>query len=214
MKRNQNRAVQALLSDYYSFEGNTATINLFYDSFEDLVNQNFGTDDVNLLNDRLFDDTAQAMDLLLNKYNVKIRLNIRDYGKFSTKQAKDILESNLMLKFYSVLLNQYRNRRHNICMVASGAALLVASYFCSSINLPGLVFDIVNISGTLMIWEALCAAFITEKDERRKRDQNIRRIKEFWLCNPDDSTQDILVNMRDDTREKARQYVKDRRNGK
>ena len=158
--------VNELLSKYFEIEGDTATIDLYYDSFEDIINQNFGKDNVNMLDSRLFDDLESAFDLIPRKYKINLRLNLRDLGQFSIEQIKEIVESNLALKGYSLGLRNIRKTRINLIVMGIGAAILIASYALSRIGTRTIFYDVVNIAGTLFIWEATSSLFIENNYEK------------------------------------------------
>lgn len=158
--------INELLSKYFEIEGDTATIDLYYDSFEDIINQNFGKDNVNMLDSRLFDDLESAFDLIPRKYKINLRLNLRDLGQFSINQIKEIVESNLALKGYSLGLRNIRKTRINLIVMGIGAAILIASYALSRIGTRTIFYDVVNIAGTLFIWEATSSLFIENNYEK------------------------------------------------
>ncbi len=184
MKGNRKKENEKLLSHYFEIKGNTATVDLFYDSFEDIINQNFGKDDVNMIDSRLYQDIASAFKLLPTKYNVNIRLNIRDFGKFSIQEAKTIIESNLQLRTHSIILTKSRMARVNFFTLAVGAAILIASYALSHRNYPAIVYDVVNIAGTLCIWETISSMFLEGNYERNEAARLAAKLKRFIICCP------------------------------
>lgn len=190
MRKNRESATGKLLSHYFKIDGDTATIDLFYDSMEDIINQSFGTDDVNMIDSNLYQDIGSAFNLLPSKYKINIRLNIRDFGKFSIQEAKSIIENNLILRSYSSILTGIRKGRINIITLAVGAAVLITSYALSSLNYPAIIYDVVNIAGTLCIWETISSMFLEGNYEKNEISRLATKLRRFTICGPDGENAD------------------------
>ncbi len=181
-RRNQ---IEELLSKYFEIDGNVVTIDLSYDSFEDLVDQNFGKDDVNMLSSRLVEDLESAFDMLPRRYKIKLRINLRSLGQFSLKEIKEIIQSNLSLKTYSYGLRAMRKSRLYLSTIGFGLAILAISYSLSRRSLPTIIFDIVNITGTLFIWEAVSSLFLEGRYEKVEASRLLVKLKSIKVCCPD-----------------------------
>ena len=54
LRKLKTELTEQLLSNYFFIDGNVATLQLVYDTFEELVNPNFGDERTEKLNDKLF----------------------------------------------------------------------------------------------------------------------------------------------------------------
>ena len=162
---------EQLLSKYFSFEGKVATLKLVYDTFAELINANFGDERVEKLNDKLFSDIHEAIEILPRGYKLNIEIAIKDFGEYSREECEEIIRQNVKLYVYLALKAGNRQLLHGLALVGIGAAVLIASYFLRTSKLE-ILFDIVNISGTLCVWEGVNTAFL----ERRYQMKNTGRI--------------------------------------
>ena len=131
-----------ILQHYFSFEGKVATLKLVYDTFAELINPNFGDDKIEKLNDKLFADIRDAVSLLPRKYKLNLQIVIKDFGDYKKEECENIIKQNVYL-----------------------AAVLLVSYFLRNFDLW---FDLINISGTLFVWEGVNTAFIERSHENRE----------------------------------------------
>ena len=148
-----------LLDKYFSIEGNVATLKLVYDTFEELINLNFGDEHTEKLNDKLFCDIKEAVDILPRTYKLKVEVVIKDFGDYSREECESIIVQNVKLSLYLALKSTGTHRWGGLALMGVGAAILVVSYFLQSADYD-ILFDIVNISGTLFVWEGANMAFL------------------------------------------------------
>lgn len=66
-------------------------------------------------------------------------------------------------------------------MMGAGEPVLILSYFFHSSDYD-IIFDIVNISGTLFVWEGANTAFIQRNFELRNAKSLQKRCKILWFC--------------------------------
>ena len=184
-KKRRDERLRKLLSRYFDLKGKTATITLSYDGFEDLVTQSFGKDDVNMLDSRLFEDIQSAFDLIPTKYDINLNLNLGSFDKYPPEKVKEIIESNIALKFYSIGLKGIRKNILHLSTMGLGVAILIISYALSYKNLPTIVYDVVNITGTLFIWEAVSALFLQDSYVRWETSRLVSKMKRITVCGPD-----------------------------
>ena len=177
--------VKKLLPEFFEINGNVATVDLYYDSFEDLINQSFGGDDVFLMNHILSEDVKDAFELLPHKYDVNLRINVRDPGQYSIEKARDILERNIALKAYRIALMNGKKTLINLLTIGGGALILLLSYFLLRENVPAIIYDVVNITGTLFIWEATSSIFIEGNYERSQAAMSVNKIKSILIRTSD-----------------------------
>ncbi|MGX8685768.1 MAG: hypothetical protein ACSW73_02970, partial [Spirochaetales bacterium] len=183
--------VKELLSDYFEIRGKTAKLDLTYDTFEDIINQNFGKDNVNMLDQRVFSDLEAAFSMLPGKLKVHLRITFKDLGNFTLKDVRKIIESNLAFRAYRVSLRRIRKIRLHLITAAIGVAILVASYFLSDKGYPKIFYDIVNISGTLFIWETVSSMFLSDSYERIESTRLVANIKKVTIVGPDGEKTDL-----------------------
>ena len=153
-----------LLRNYFSIEDNIATLKLVYDTFSELINPNFGDGTIEKLNDKLFSDIGEAVSLLPRKFKLNLHIVIRDFGEYEIKECEEIIKQNVYLAAYRALKENRKKLVSGWSLIGVGAAVLVVSYFLRNYNLW---FDLINISGTLFVWEGVNMAFIERNLENR-----------------------------------------------
>ena len=175
MNKRKEKQMQ-ILKNYFSFEENIATLKLVYDTFEELINPNFGDDKTEKLNDKLFSDIREAVSLLPRNYKLDLQIIIKDYGDYTVEESERIIVQNIELFVYSIIKDNNKKRAIGWSLIGGGAIVLVISYFLQD---KELWFDLVNISGTLFVWEGAYTAFIErnlENREAKKLASSIRNI--------------------------------------
>lgn len=149
----------SLLGKFFSVEGNVATLKLIYDTFEELIDPNFGDEHTEKLNDKLFSHIKEAVDILPRAYKLNVEVGIKDFGEYSREECERIIVENVKLSLYLALKSTGAHRWGGLALMGVGAAVLLVSYFLQSAKYD-IIFDIVNISGTLFVWEGANMAFI------------------------------------------------------
>ncbi len=167
-----------LLRNYFSIEDNIATLKLVYDTFSELINPNFGDGTIEKLNDKLFSDIGEAVSLLPRKFKLNLHIVIRDFGEYEIKECEEIIKQNVYLAAYRALKENRKKLVSGWSLIGVGAAVLVASYFLRNYNLW---FDLINISGTLFVWEGVNMAFIERNLENRVVRTLARSIKTITI---------------------------------
>lgn len=155
-----------LLSKFFTVDGKVATVKLVYDTFAELVNPNFGDENTEKLNGKLFADIKEAIEILPRNYKLNVEIVIKDFGEYSPEECEKIILQNIYLDVYLALKMGNGQLRNGLALIGIGAAVLVASYFLHSTDYD-VLFDIVNISGTLCVWEGANTAFLERNSERR-----------------------------------------------
>ena len=160
--------LQSLLLDkFFSFDGNVATLKLVYDTFAELINPNFGDEHIEKLNDKLFSDIKEAVEILPKTYKLNVEVIIKDFGDYSRKECESIIVQNVKLSLYQALKSTGAHRWSGLALMGVGAAVLLVSYFLQSAKYD-ILFDIVNISGTLFVWEGANMAFLQRNLDLRE----------------------------------------------
>ena len=148
-----------LFCKFFRIEGNVATLKLVYDTFAELVNPNFGDEHTEKLNDKLFSDIKEAVDILPRTYKLNVEVVIKDFGDYSREECESIIVQNVQLSLYLALKATSSHRWGGLALMGVGAAVLIVSYFLQTAKYD-LLFDLVNISGTLFVWEGANMAFL------------------------------------------------------
>ena len=177
--------VDDLLSEYFEISGKTAGIDLEYGSFEEIVNQSFGKDSVNMLDQKIYADMESAFAMIPSKYKVDLRITLKDLGGHTLDEVKHIIESNLALRAYGLGLRRFRKTWLHVLTAAIGVGILVASYFLSDKGHPKIVYDVVNIAGTLFIWETVSSMFLSDSYERMELSRLVTNVRRMTVIGPD-----------------------------
>lgn len=167
-----------ILQHYFSFEGKVATLKLVYDTFAELINPNFGDERIEKLNDTLFADIKEAVSILPSRYKLNLQIVIKDFGDYTKEECENIIKQNVYLAGYRILKENNRKRFGGWALIGIGAAILVVSYFLRKYDLW---FDLINISGTLFVWEGVNTAFIERNLENRKTIAFAKAIKNISI---------------------------------
>ena len=158
-KKKSKFELNGLLGKFFTIEGNVATLKLVYDTFAELVNLNFGDERIEKLNDKLFSDIKEAVDILPKAYKLNVEVVIKDFGDYSREECESIIVQNVKLSLYLALKSTGSHRWGGLALMGVGAAVLVVSYLLQSAKYD-ILFDVVNISGTLFVWEGANMAFL------------------------------------------------------
>lgn len=154
-----NELKEQILSKYFTIQGNVATLKLVYDTFAELVNPNFGDATTEKLNDKLFADIREAVEILPRQYKLNVEIVIKDFGEYSCAECEKIIQQNIKLSVYLTLKSMAGHRFTGLALIGVGAVVLILSYLLHSPQYE-LLFDLVNISGTLFVWEGTYTAFL------------------------------------------------------
>lgn len=167
-----------ILEKYFTFEGKVATLKLVYDTFAELINPNFGDDKTEKLNDKLISDIKEAMAMLPKHYKMNLEILIKDFGNYTKEECESIIKQNVYLTGYMVLKENYRKKLTGWSLIGVGALILLASYLLRNHELW---FDLINISGTLFVWEGVNTAFIERNMENRATRMLARTIQNITI---------------------------------
>ena len=85
------------------------------------------------------------------------------------------------MKGYIFGVERYRTIRKGLALALSGVVLLVVSYFCSSMEWPSIIYDIINITGTLFIWDACEEILIENNGKKRELRRYVKKVKNITL---------------------------------
>lgn len=167
-----------ILQHYFSIRDNIATLKLVYDSFSELINPNFGDGSIEKLNDKLFSDIREAVLLLPRKFKLNLHIVIRDFGDYTKEECEKIIRQNVFLTAYRVFKENRRKLLSGFSLIGAGAAILVVSYLLREYELW---FDLINISGTLFVWEGVNMAFLERNLENRATRALARSIRNITI---------------------------------
>ena len=183
----ENELKEQILSKYFSIEDKVATLRLVYDTFEELVNPNFGDSHIEKLNDKLFSDIKEAIEILPKKYKLNIEIVIKNFGEYSREECEQIISQNIKLYVYLVLKSMNTHRWSGLALMGVGAAVLILSYFLNNAKFD-ILFDIVNISGTLFVWEGANTAFLERNHELKTTRKLAKTLQSIVVLENDSSS--------------------------
>ncbi len=162
-----------ILQNYFSIDGKVATLELVYDTFAELINPNFGDSKIEKLNDKLFSDIREAVSLLPRKFKLNLKIVIKDFGDYTETECAGIIRQNIYLAAYRTIKENRQKLLSGCSLIGVGAVVLVVSYLLRRYDLW---FDLINISGTLFVWEGVNMAFL----ERSLENKAIRRLSKSF----------------------------------
>lgn len=163
--KKKNQLQMEILERYFTFNGKVATLTLVYDTFTELINLNFGDDKIEKLNDKLFSDIKEAVMLLPKKYKLDVKVVIKDFENYKKEECEEIIKQNVYLYGYQTIKANNKKRAGGWSLIGIGALVLLASYLLRNFDLW---FDLINISGTLFVWEGVNTAFIERNHETKE----------------------------------------------
>lgn len=181
LKQKPSKIAETILLRYFSIEGKTAVVKLNFDTFSELVDQSVGDDNVEKLNSTLFEKLAEIFALIPRKYEIDVRVRIKDFGDYTVDEAERIVKENVSLLIYSMVLERRKKIIAGLSLLGGGIALLLTSYFLNKLALPQIFFDIINISGTLLVWESANITLIERRAEIKRAKQYISKFKNIKL---------------------------------
>ena len=170
-----------ILKNYFSFDGNVATLKLVYDTFAELINPNFGDDKIEKLNEKLFADIQEAVSFLPRNYKLSLHIVIKNFGEYKKEECENIIKQNVYLFAYQIVKQNNKKRASGWSLIGIGAAVLLASYFLRKYELW---FDLVNISGTLFVWEGVNTAFIERSQDNKTARALAKAIQKITVESP------------------------------
>ncbi|MCM1195273.1 MAG: hypothetical protein NC099_05125 [Corallococcus sp.] len=186
MKKPKNKIEEIsrnVLGRYFVIDGKRVTADLYFDTFEELIDQNIGNDSVEKLNGVLFDKLNEVFSLIPRKYDIDVKLHIKNLGDYALEETEKIIKDNVALMSYAFELNLRRKRITGLSLLAGGCAMLAVSYFLSKLDWPQIIFDVINISGTLLVWEAADISLIERNLETKRAKQYIKKFKSISVLN-------------------------------
>lgn len=179
--RKKNELQMQILQHYFTIQGNTATLKLVYDTFAELVNPNFGDEKTERLNDKLYSDIRDAVSLLPKKFKLSVIIEIKDFGEYSKEECEKIITQNVFLMAYHTNKRNNKRRASGLSLIGIGAIILLVSYLLRNRDLW---FDLINISGTLCVWEGVNTAFIERNLEHKEMINLAKSIQKITIEKP------------------------------
>lgn len=181
LKQKPSKIAETILLRYFSIEGKTAVVKLNFDTFSELVDQSVGDDNVEKLNSTLFEKLAEIFALIPRKYEIDVRVRIKDFGNYTIDEAERVVKENVSLLIYSMVVERRKKIIAGLSLLGGGIALLLTSYFLDKLAMPQIMFDIINISGTLLVWESANITLIERRTEIKRAKQYISKFKNIKL---------------------------------
>lgn len=176
-----SKSTDVMLSHYFTVVGKTVTVRLNFDTFSELVDQSIGDDSVEKLNTVLFDKLTEVFALIPRKYKIEVEVHIKDFGNYTLAEAEKIVRQNFALYIYSFALERRRKYITGLSLLGGGILLLLVSYLLDRLHLSQIVYDVINISGTLLVWEAADVTLIERGADKRRAKQFVRKFSDIRL---------------------------------
>lgn len=167
-----------ILKNYFTLNGNIATLKLVYNTFSELINPNFGDGAIEKLNDTLFSDIREAVRLLPRRFRLDLHIAIKDFGDYQREECEKIIRQNVHLLAYRTFQENRRKLFSGFSLIGAGAVILVLSYLLHKYELW---FDLINISGTLFVWEGVNMAFLERNLEHKATIRLARAIQNITI---------------------------------
>lgn len=180
-KKTPAQISEEILAHYFTVNGKKIKVRLNFDTFAELVDQSLGDDSVEKLNPTLFEKLSETFALIPRKYEIEVDVCIRDFGDYTIAEAEKIVKNNVTLMIYALALERRRKRITGLSLLGGGIVLLLASYFLGRLELPQIFFDVINISGTLLVWEAADISLIERGAEMKRVKQYVRKFKDIHI---------------------------------
>ncbi len=92
-----------------------------------------------------------------------LNLRVSDMGGRGEDEIEEMMQDSLKFRSGGMRIKSMRLLTNSLSLIFMGALFLLLSYFLSD-GVPRVVSDIINIGGTLMIWEAV-SRFIFERKQ-------------------------------------------------
>lgn len=170
-----------ILGHYFTIDGNNATVRLNFDTFAELVDLSLGDDNVEKLNETLFAKLEEVFSLIPRKFKIDVEIYIKDLGDYTIEEAEKIVRDNIVLLIYMLGIERRKKNITGLLLLGGGVALLLVSYFLNRLNLPQLLYDVINISGTLLVWESANLTLIERSADAKRAKQYLRKFKSIRL---------------------------------
>lgn len=174
-----------IVSKYYKIENNSASVELYYNTFAELIDNNLGNDKVEKLNSTIFSQLEESFLLLPKKCDINLKVYIKDFGTYKEEEAEKIIKDNIGLKVYALMIENIRKHRTNLLLMGGGVLVLLFSYFLGKTSTPSIITEIINISGTLLIWESVSDYIIERSVNRKIAKQYIKKLKNIDVIKND-----------------------------
>lgn len=169
----------AILGKYVTLTGKLATVDLYFDTFEELIDRNVGDNSVEMMNGALSEKLNDIFAMLPPRYEVFVRLHFGEMGDYGSEEAEQVIKDNFVLKIYSLVLERRKKTAKALSLLGGGIVILLVSYFLGSLDWPQIVFDVINISGTLFVWEAANAGLLERNAEAKIGRRYLKKFKGF-----------------------------------
>ena len=169
-----------IINHYFSFEGKIATLKLVYDTFSELINPNFGDDKIEKLNDKLFSDIQEAVSMLPRGFKLNLNIVIKDFEDYTKTECEDIIHQNIKLAVYKAIKENNKKLYIGWSLIGVGAIIILLSYILRNKDYE-LWFDLINITGTLFVWEGSYMTFIEKSLETKAMRSLARAINNITI---------------------------------
>lgn len=180
MRKNKLKTPE-ILGKYFTITDGVAKVRLNFDMFSELIDQSLGDDNVECLNSTLSEKLSEMFALIPRKYKIEVDIHIKDFGDYCIEEAEKIIKDNIRLRIHAMMLERNRKRKMGLSLLCGGVVMLLVSYFLNELPISQIFFDIMNISGTLFVWEAADVALIERGEDAKRALQYLTKFKSIRL---------------------------------
>ncbi len=126
-------------------------------------------------------DILESIDELILRFHrsnsISIKFSCEGIGDYSQDDVKVIIIENFKLRLL-MMAHEYKSVRNQcIILLLLGVSFLVLSYVCANLFDGSLIFDVINIIGSLLIWTSGEKHFLDQSQNRYLRKQYASIIK-------------------------------------
>lgn len=150
-----------ILSKFYEIEGNIINLTFSFDSYHDMFERR-----PKALKDTFTKEAMENIESVLNMpvklINQRITFIIKDKENHSADEIMELIKENCELLSVSEKQSSFVLKRRSIGLLLLGVIFLLTSYLVSDKFNNQITTEIINIAGTLLIWEA-CYRLIVER---------------------------------------------------
>lgn len=194
----KNKENEALLSKYYSINGNVAEVTLVYDTFSELVDPNFGDDKVEKLSNKLFDSINLVLKEIPIKYSISLNIKIKDFGSYNSAEAIKIIRENIEMRLHTINRAYNKQRAISVVMILIGILIITASRFLPSMDFMQLGYEIVDLFGCVFAWEGAYSLFLEKPEERQLSKQYQRKLTNIHISQYNEPTLNVNIQLKKD----------------
>ncbi len=156
-----------LISQFYPIKD--GQLQLSFASCDVLIDQNLESGGIPRLRTEVFDAIDRALLNFKSDTITKLSIASPSDSSFTAEMFADVLHKNMRLRLLELVIESRKNRWLCLYLFTGGCLLLALSYLLGRAIASNVVFDVINILGSLLIWTAGENHFLEQAQNRRLR---------------------------------------------